>query len=302
MVANDNNFSSIENRPNSRRQSNESESRIIPNFVSLHRHLTLLTRFFLNYMPHPKDTKNLHWDENLGQEFWSGVSTPLYIAASIEKTDCHIGIVDDTSFIWCRPAYEFDLAKAEVTSRFVEEATRFIWSWISFETVTKKMCPKSGSRHLTDKAIQYLNSAQHFPLEGTCELVQLLRDICPKQLVEKALSEARKSKTEEYLNIHLFREIRNSMVHTSAHAITPSDAIVEDPDEAVNDDRVVQLRVASRLILLTIQNLVIGYLFQSPLKTMDNEDGEEYDFLGIMAGVERWQALKFLHLIPENTN
>ncbi len=301
MVPIDNELSSIDIHRNSSRQFSGCEHRIIPNFISLQEHLTLLTRFFLNYMPHPKDIKDIQWDIYVGQEFWNGVSTPLYIDASINRTECHLGIVDDAS-LWCRPAYDFDLAKAEITSRFVEEATRFIWSWISFETVTKILCKKSRGKHLMDKAIQYLNSAQHSQLEGTRELVQLLREICPKQLVEKALSEARKTKTENHLNIHLFREIRNSMVHSSVNDIVPSDSIVENPDKAGDDDRVVQLRVASRLILLTIQNLVIDYLLQSPLKTEDNEDDEEYDSFGIISGVEGWRALKFLHITPKNTN
>ena len=299
MVPIDNKLSSAEIPPNSRRQCNARECRIIPNYVSLPKHLTLLSRFFLNYMPHPEDSEDVDWDKYRGQKFWNGASTPLYIAASIARTDCYIDIFDNAAF-WCRPAYEYDLARSEFTSRFVEEATRLIWSWISFETVTKKLCHELRGNKLTDKAIQYLKSARHSPLEGTGELVNLLREICPEQIVGTALSKARKTETEDYLHIHFFREIRNSLVHSGVHDIAPSDSTIENPDKASNDDRVVQLRVASRLILLTLQNLAIGYLMQSPLKTEDNEDDEGYDYLGIMSGVEGWQALESLHIIPRN--
>lgn len=301
MVPIDNKLSSAETSPNSRRKCYARECRIIPNYVSLHKHLTLLTRFFLNYMPHPEDIKDVNWNKYRGQDFWNGASTPLFIAASIDRTDCHIGIVDNAA-LRCQPAYEYDSAAAKFTSRFVEEATRLIWSWISFETVTKKLCHELRGNRLTDKAIQYLISVQYSPLEGTGELVNLLREICPEKIVETALSVASKARTENYLHIHFFREIRNSLVHSGVHDIAPSDSTIENPDKASNDDRVLQLRVASRLILLTIQNLVIGYLFQSPLKTGDNEDDEEYDDLGIISGVEGWRAIESLHIKRKNSN
>jgi len=96
--------------------------------------------------------------------------------------------------------------------------------------------------------------------------VHLILKISQKHIVNKASSNAKNTKTEDYLRIHLFREIRNSMVHSSVNDFKLPDSTVENSNEAGNNDRVLQLRVALRLILLTIKILTIGYLLQSPLK------------------------------------
>jgi len=118
--------------------------------VYVHEQFKILTSFFLNYVPHPENIKDVHWNKALGQDFRMELA-PLYIAASIDRTVCYWGIADDAG-LWNRIVYEYDVVKAEFSFRIVEEASRFIWSWPSFETFIK-MCQNSINKHPTGKAI-----------------------------------------------------------------------------------------------------------------------------------------------------
>ena len=79
------------------------------------------------------------------------------------------------------------------------------------------------------------------------------------------------------------------MTHCSIANIEP------DEDHDANDERVAQLKIASRLGLLMIQEILVTYLRQSPAITDENEDGE-FTFHEILSGVKLWQAAKVLHL------
>ena len=284
----------ITRRVDPRVQHTECEHNVIPKFVSLHQHLVLLTRFVGNYLPHPEDVGQEQWDKYAGQEHWTDVQNTLFLAATINEIVPHSQVLQEDAG-WCRLADEYDSAKEELVAYYVREATRFIWSWISFEHVVDKLCP-GLSKHRTDNAANYIETSNSRVLDGGTALIRILDNICKPSVKEKAYRAATKSNNPKYLHIHYCREMRNFVAHEPVRNIEPLDWGDDAAHRAENDDRVVQLRVASRLALLAIQEILIAYLHQSPAKTDENEDGEEFDSLGIRSEVNLWKALRVIHL------
>ena len=271
---------------------NEREWDITPEFVSLQQHFVRLTRFLIRCTPHPEDIHLQEWDHYAGQNYWLGASNPLFIAASINSIDTNIAILDDAAS-WCRPAYEYDLAKGQLTSQYVQEASRFMWSWISFEQVIDKLCIDYEEKYRTGKAIKYLSEAPKFRISGPVNsLFNLLKENSPEEIIQSAISTAKKSDSLEFLHVHLCREVRNAMFHSAVEDVEPEGYDDIDSYDAKNDDRVVRLRVASRLTLLTIQSILGVYLHQSPAK-IDAEDEDMF------AGVELWRVVKCTHLTDQ---
>ena len=267
----------------------ERECKIIPEFVSLQQHFARLTRFIIRLTPHPDDIQLEDWDKYAGENYWQGAFNPLFIAASINSVDTDFAILDDAAS-WCRPAYEYDLAKSLLTSQYVQEATRFKWSWISFEQVIDRLCIDYEERYRTQKAIRYLSETPGFRMSGAISpLSNLLREISPESISQNAASAAKRSDSLEFFHIHLCREVRNSMFHSAVEDVEPEDYDDIDSYDAKNDDRVVRLRVASRLALLTIQSMLGIYLHQSPAN-IDPEDEETF------AEVELWRMVQCIHL------
>lgn len=272
---------------------NERERDIIPEFISIQQHFARLTRFLIGCTPHPEDIHLQEWDNYAGQNYWLGASNPLFIAASISSIDTNIAISDDAAS-WCRPAYEYDLAKSQLTSQYVQEASLFMWSWISFEQVIDKLCIDYKDQHRTGKAIRYLSETPRFCISGpVSSLFNLLKEISPEEIIQSAMSTAKESDSLEFLHVHLCREVRNSMFHSAVEDVEPEDYDDIDSYDAKNDDRVVRLRVASRLTLLTIQSMLGVYLHQSPAKT----DAEDED---MFAGVELWRVIQCIHLTDQS--
>lgn len=279
--------------PNSTALQNECEWDIIPEFISLQQHFARLTKFLIECTPPPKEVHQQIWNHYAGQDYWLGVSNPLFIAASINSIETNIAILDDAAF-WCEPAFEYDLAISQLTSQYVQEASRFMWSWISFEQVIDKLCIDYEEKTRTAKAIRYLSEAPEFRMSGAVKsLFNLLKEISSEDILQGAISAARRSDSLELFHVHLCREVRNSMLHSAVKDVEPEDYDDIDSYDAKNEDRVVGLRVASRLTLLTIQSMLGVYLHQSPAK-IDAEDEDTF------AGVELWRVIQCIHLTDQS--
>ena len=265
-----------------------------------------MTRFLIHYVPHPEDINQEQWGHNPGQEYWAEVQNSLFMAASINQIVPHTQILDDAGS-WCLPAYEYDVEKEKLVVEYVKEATRFMWTWNSFERIVDKLIQGSSKRPYTAKAINYMinSDCDISEKEKLMELVSLLKKACNNNpnIEHKAVSIACKSNSSHLLHIHLCRELRNSMFHEPVSDIEPLDWDRGPSYKAENDDRVMQLRVASRLTLLTIQDILVAYLRHSPMETDRDEDEDEQDFTsqGILSGVKAWQALKYIHLKDPST-
>ena len=279
--------------PNSTALQNEREWDIIPEFISLQQHFARLTRFLIESTPHPEDIHQQEWDHSAGHNYWLGASNPLFIAASINSIDTNIAILDDAAF-WCRPAYEYDLAKSQLMSQYVQEASRFMWSWISFEQVTDRLCIDYEEQSRVGKAIKHLSETPKFRMSDAIKpLFNLLKEISSEEIIQSAVSAAKRSDSLHFLHVHLCREVRNTMLHSAVEDVEPEDYDDIDAYDAKNEDRVVGLRALSRLTLLTIQSMLGVYLHQSPAK-IDVEDEDTF------AGVELWRVIQCIHLTDQS--
>ena len=278
------------------------ESRDTPKLASLSWHLILLTRFFVNYLPHPEDVtkKRREWARHPGEEYWRKAANALFMAASIEEISLYFSILDPNAG-YCRPAYEYDVAKDNLVSQYVQEATRFMWSWVSFEDVVDKLCRSAEGNSRTDRAINYINNFQCKISNERDRHVNFLSKILDASIKKSASRAARKSNSLHFLHIHYCREIRNSIFHDAIGDIEPSDTgrhFSYLSYKAENDPRVAQVKISTRLTLFAIQEMLEVYLHGFPGKTDEvDEDEGEYDYLGIRAGVNLSQALQSLHLV-----
>ena len=283
-------------RTDPERQDNERERSIIPGFVSLQYHLTLLVRFLIEFVPTPEEVEFLEWDRSAGQMYWLEPQNTLFLAASIKQIDTHFGIIDDSS-AWCSSAYEYDKAVDELISQYVFEVTRFMWVWMSFEHIVDKLNPgDANSRHRRAMALM---QDDRFSL--SCDgdrLRDLLGDVCPSETYSEAFTKAKNSNAISRLHYFLCKEIRNSMIHSPPVEIEPGNWDEEDEMYQVeNDDRVARFRIATRLVLLIAQEILVLYLRRSPEKTdIDDNAKNNLSRNGILSGVELWRALKFIHL------
>lgn len=283
-------------RTDPKRQDKERERSIIPGFVSLQHHLTLLVRFLIEYVPTPEDVEFLEWDRRAGQMYWLEPQNTLFLAASIKQIDTHFGIIDD-SFAWCSRVYEYDKAVDELISQYVLEATRFMWVWMSFEHIVDKLYPgDENSRHR--RAMTLMQDARFSLGCDGDRLRDLLGDVCSLETYSRALSRAKNSNAINRFHYFLCKEIRNSMIHSPPVEIEPGNWDEEEEMYQVeNDDRVARFRVATRLVLLIAQEILALYLRRSPEKTnIDDNAKNNLAHNGILSGVELWRALKFIHL------
>lgn len=73
----------------------------------------------------------------------------LMIASGIKKIDFTWNRFDKTSQKeWCRPAYEYDLAKENVTNSYIYELTIFNYIWSAFEHIAKESFSKNQIRRI----------------------------------------------------------------------------------------------------------------------------------------------------------
>lgn len=277
-------------------QSSERERSIIPEVVDVRNHLILLVRFLMEFVPTPEEIKYKKWNRTAAHTYWLEPRNTLSIAASIDKIETNFGVIDESSE-WCRPAYEYDKAKSELISQYVFEATRFMWTWMSFEHVVDKLCPEpENNRH--GRAMTLMQRIRFGGCREVGKFTELLRDVSSVKTYCAALSKARNSDARILLPYFLCKEIRNSMVHAPRLEIEPSDWGDNILYDVNNDERILQIRIATRLILLISQGLLGEYLSDSPATTDVDDDGDD-DVArnGILAGVELWSAIKFIHLI-----
>ena len=276
-------------------QHDERERDQVPEFVSLHHHFALLVRFLIEFVPCPEDIGKKEWDRNAGQGYWVGAQNTLHLAASMNRVDMHFGIVDD-SFLWCAPAYDYDKSKDRLIAGYVLEVTRFMWAWVSFEHIVDKLNPgDANSRHKRALALMKKDPFGGFHCCG--RLNNLLAEVCSPETYQQAFSKANHWSEINRMHYFLCKEIRNSLFHSPTKDIEPTVWGHGERYDIVNDDRIVRFRIAARLTLLIIQELLISYLRRSPAKTDVDEDVEALVVVrnGILSGCELWRALKYIH-------
>ena len=280
-----------------KRQHDERERKQIPEFVSLHHHFALLVRFLIEFVPCPDDLDKTDWDQNASQEYWVGAQNSLLLAASMNRIDLHFGVIDD-SFVWCSPAYDYDQAKDELVSRYVLEVTRFMWAWVTLEHIIDKLSPGDANSRQR-RAIALMKKDPLGVLSCCDRLTRVLADVSSLETHRSAVSKAKHWSVPNRIHYFMCKEIRNSLFHSPTRDIEPSDWGAGESLDFENDDRVVQFRVAARLVLLISQELLITYLRRSPAKTDIDEDAENLEVArnGILSGCELWRALKCLHFI-----
>lgn len=261
--------------------------------VSLDDHFRLLLRFLTNYTPAQEDIGYLEWDTYSAMDYWNGVSNCLWVASCIYKIETYSDVNDDSG-MWCSSAAKYDDRKAEFISQYLKEATRYLWLWMAFVQIAGKICPKyKNIKHLTSKVANHFIESNWIISDEIKIFCDLFVQIGPPSVKRKADEISTKTGDYKFYFLHLCQEMRNSMVHTSIEDIDPKE---DNEIHSVEiDSRISPLVITSRLLLFTIQEMLVTYLLQSPAITEEEEIGE-YTYHGILSGVKLWQAVKLLHL------
>jgi hypothetical protein len=178
----------------------------------------------------------------------------LMIASGIIKVDFTWNRFDKTSQKeWCRPAYEYDLAKENVTNKYINELTVFNYIWSAFEslcdkTFTKNQIRKIGKFGCVTKLIK---EEKYFPILFFDVYKKSFNDSFKKIYDQKFL----KFKKKNFINeIEIIYNLRNQFAH--GDLIFPEDS--EYSSNFKNPEYLFDfISNCSRMVLFYIQAIAI---------------------------------------------
>lgn len=178
----------------------------------------------------------------------------LMIASGIKKIDFTWNRFDKTSQKeWCRPAYEYDLAKENVTNSYVNELTIFNYIWSAFECVCKVTFTKNQIRKIgkVGCVTNLVREEKYFPILYFNHFEEIFNDSFKKIKNQKVFN----FKNNNFNNtIEIIYKLRNQFAH--------GDLIFPEHPEYSSDFKRPELLFdfisnCSRIVLLYIQAIAI---------------------------------------------
>jgi hypothetical protein len=139
----------------------------------------------------------------------------LMIASSINNIDITWNQFDKTSQReWCRPAYESDLSKENITKPYIKELTIFNYIWGGLESASNKIFTKSQiKKYGKVNCIRNLNSKpNNLPLYG----IECEKRIFFNLLIINKRGKLIELRNKDYQNeLDIIYEVRNQLAHGS---------------------------------------------------------------------------------------
>lgn len=208
---------------------------------------------------------------------WSHAAALLKLAGSLISIELDTARFDD-SVVWCETASDYHRAHSELLALLVREISLFNFIWGAFETTAKIIkppyIPKSSS--LIDAACNYLKNQydSKSKIQYYEEAVFDLRDILSKDInygVTPVDFKLNNYVGFSSVGLHIVRKIRNKFAHGILNIPEPEGWVGQSPSE------VALFNASSRIILLTIQMLLISYFDQQKPKITWYRDESWYN-------------------------
>lgn len=211
----------------------------------------------------PERSKSGHFSS------WLSASDWLLIAAGVEKVEINTSRFDE-SVMYCGGAWEYEAKRSELLTQMGTRLTSFNFIWGGFETVIKLINPPYVPRNIKkrrtviDDAVFYLkNKYEPTPpisqYDETVAQLRLLLRVHPNYHgLEKEF------RIHSFIGIsglgaHIVRIIRNDFAHGSATLPKPNEWSSKNLiDSELSHLEVIE--VSSRILLLTIQMLLLAHL------------------------------------------
>ncbi|NJB35321.1 hypothetical protein [Croceivirga sp. JEA036] len=201
----------------------------------------------------------------INQLGYEDVHNWLMIASGIKSVDFNWNRFDKTGAGWCRPAYEYDVAKSKITQLYLNELTVFNYIWGGFESLLSKMYSKSQikKKGKVNLCVEKFEDLKKFPVLKY-EVLKKQFFALFKSSLEKKLIEYKKDIPKE--EIRIIYNIRNKFAHGdlefpedmeyNGNLIYPTNLI-----KLINySSRVVICHIQSLIFLSNRNNTVYSYL------------------------------------------
>ncbi|WP_036156544.1 hypothetical protein [Maribacter forsetii] len=190
----------------------------------------------------------------INQLGYEDVHNWLMIASGIKKIEFNWNRFDKTdSKEWCRPSYEYDVAKGNVSQLYINELTVFNYVWGGFENLLSKRYSKSQIKKV-GKINLCVKEFENFD-ELLIEDYKVFKErffLMFNNSLEKNLIEYKKIIPQE--EIKIIYNIRNKFAHGDLEF--PEDT---EYNSQLNSpiDLIKLIRASTRIILCYIQNLIL---------------------------------------------
>ncbi|MEG3435607.1 hypothetical protein V0288_00610 [Pannus brasiliensis CCIBt3594] len=198
---------------------------------------------------------------------WDLVCDWLMIAASIRKIKVET-TQHNLSFGWCALADEYDIARQDLLTRFVEACSVFNFTWGALEAtlniIKLPKPPKKSKNRDTNpkifKAYYYLNQefASKRLLTGLVEEVNLFRESASVCLDTKVVNTDLLETTEfgfAGIGLLIVSQLRNQFAHGSLTFPVP---LLHENDDSENLHESM-IKHATRVVLIQLQMLLLAY-------------------------------------------
>lgn len=250
--------------------------------IDLHEHCFLLSGLIAEMyqiLPNAPRADNCSW---LSAGDW------LKIAAGVEKVEINTSRFDET-VVWCGSAWEYESKRSTLLTQVATRLTTFNFIWGAFETVIKIINPPpvpssiKKRAYAIDNAIFYLkneyDSSPRIPLydDTLAQLRLVLHSHSQYQSLDNEFK-IDSFRSIPGLGAHIVRIIRNDFAHGSATFPEPDDwGSTDILDSELRHFALIE--ISSRLILLTIQMMLLAHLKSThfTVECLRDEDGMNYE-------------------------
>ena len=244
--------------------SNDTQVSLSEHFARIYQFLSLVDTFF------DPDT---HEERTSGYELidlWAQVSEPLRLAASIAEIEVTPDLLFGNS-VWNKDALEFEFRMGKLTSLYIRETTRFIWAWIAYDMLVKKVNGDSDERNskTSDKIITFLKKDESLIPIGLAHNFQHTATLAMETGGMKQLNNYTKNNGNKlFPHIHFCRIARNCFLHShQVNLLLNSDVREYSEEDFLSNGHIAFPRTLTRLVLLTIQHILAVYYKDSKYMT-----------------------------------
>lgn len=203
---------------------------------------------FKNIQEHSNDLAIL-----LSQVGYTKSSDWLFMASGIVNINFEWNRFDKTgSNQWCRPAWEYDVAKSEVLNSYIETLTIFNYVWGAFENlieehISKSQIKKYGKVNCVTKIIK---EKKVIPIYKYSLIKTEFSQLVTKLELEPI--EITNFTDINGIDLQLIYKIRNEFAHGEMHFPEAEGYSFKSPNNLINI-----ISISSRIVLCSMQALLI---------------------------------------------
>lgn len=211
----------------------------------------------------------------------------FHVASGIKNVD-YDGISYDDSFYWCRPSYEYEIAKQEIHNELVAELIQFNFIWSGLECLINELdlenCPNYPGKINNTCYYLKLNYEPFNSLKLYSDLIIQLQHFLEKNHYLNLLN---RFTPKEYIGhsgigLSVVYKLRNQFAHGDFVFPEPEDWTFKKPYEKEI------IHISSRIILLSIQMLMITF-YKDRNEVLGYHPNEE------MEGMPVLDYLQYMH-------